>query len=181
MAKKHILISVIIGIILGSIGTYYSNYGLNFLGIDELSIPSIDKKTGANTKLEEIPKSILTNELRYNLMEVKKTDFGINGEKPLEGGVFLIAKIEIENIGKKEVIVFGKNWFLKDKDDRIYTPKTFSSTPESGENIFSVRIPPGFKITQNIGFEIPSKSESPNELYVANKAFDSEPIFLGIV
>jgi len=181
LAKKYILISIIIGIILGSIGTYYSNYALNFLGINELSIPSIDKKTSADTKLEEIPKSILTNELRYNLIEVKKTDFGINGENPLEGGVFLIAKIEIENLGKKEVIVFGKNWFLKDIEDRVYTPKTFSSTPERDENIFSVRIPPGFKITQNIGFEIPSKLESSKELYVADKAFDSDPIFLGII
>ena len=181
MAKKYILISIIIGVILGSFGTYYSNYALNLLGIDELSIPSIDKKNDAGVRLPDVPKSILTNELRYNLIEVKKTDFGINGEKPLEGGVFLVVKIEIENLGKKEVTVFGKNWFLKDIVDRVYTPKTFSSIPENGENIFSVRIPPGFKITQNVGFEIPSKLESTKELYVPNKAFESEPIFLGVV
>lgn len=181
MAKKYILISIIIGIILGSIGTYFSNYALNLFGIDELVIPSIDKKIEDSTKIQDFPKSIQSNELQYNLIEVKKTDYGINGEKPLEGGIFLVAKIEIENLGKKEIVVFGKNWFLKDKEGRVYTPKTFNATPEKNENVFSIRIPPGFKITQNIGFEIPSKLNSPRELYVANGPFDSEPIFFSII
>jgi len=56
-------------------------------------------------------KSILTNELQYSLIEVKKTDFGINGEKPLEGGVFLITKIEIENLGKKCISFFIYDFF----------------------------------------------------------------------
>ncbi|MDH3618152.1 MAG: DUF4352 domain-containing protein [Nitrosopumilus sp.] len=181
MAKKYIVVAVIVGITLGSLGTYFSNYALNLFGIDEISIPSLDEQKQIGVQMQSIPKSIFTNELQYNLVEVKKTDFGINGEKPLEGGVFLITKIEIENFGKQEVIVYGENWFLKDQDDRVYTPKTFNATPEKNENIFSIRIPPGFKITQNIGFEIPSKLESQKELYVADRAFESEPIFLGIV
>jgi hypothetical protein len=181
LAKKFIVIAIIIGITLGSVGTYFSNYPLNLFGIDEISIPSMDEEKQMGAQMQSTPKSILTNELQYSLVEVKKTDFGINGEKPLEGGVFLITKIEIENFGKQEVIVYGKNWFLKDQDDRIYTPKTFNATPEKNENIFSIRIPPGFKITQNIGFEIPSKLESKKELYVADRAFESEPIFLGTV
>ena len=181
MAKKFIVIALIIGITLGSVGTYFSNYALNLFGIDELSIPSTDDEKKITAQIQSTPKSILTNELQYSLVEVKKTDFGINGEKPLEGGVFLVTKIEIENFGKQEVIVYGENWFLKDQDDRVYTPKTFNATPEKNENIFSIRIPPGFKITQNIGFEIPSKLESQKELYVADRAFESEPVFLGIV
>jgi hypothetical protein len=181
LAKKFIVIAIIIGITLGSVGTYFSNYALNLFGIDEISIPSMDEEKQMGAQMQSTPKSILTNELQYSLVEVKKTDFGINGEKPLEGGVFLITKIEIENFGKQEVIVYGKNWFLKDQDDRVYTPKTFNATPEKNENIFSIRIPPGFKITQNIGFEIPSKLESKKELYVADRAFESEPIFLGTV
>ena len=180
MAKKYIVVAIIIGITLGSVGTYFSNYALNLFGIDEISIPSMDEEKQIGAQMHT-PKSILTNELQYSLVEVKKTDFGINGEKPLEGGVFLITKIKIENFGKQEVIVYGENWFLKDQDDRVYTPKTFSATPEKNENIFSIRIPPGFKITQNIGFEIPYKLESQKELYVADRAFESEPIFLGIV
>ena len=35
---------------------------------------------------------------------MKKSDFGIMGEKPLEGGVYLIGKIKIENLGKQELI-----------------------------------------------------------------------------
>ena len=181
MAKKYFVVAIIVGITLGSLGTYFSNYALNLFGIDEISIPSLDEQKQIGVQMQSIPKSIFTNELQYNLVEVKKTDFGINGEKPLEGGVFLITKIEIENFGKQEVIVYGENWFLKDQDDRVYTPKTFNATPEKNENIFSIRIPPGFKITQNIGFEIPSKLESQKELYVADRAFESEPIFLGIV
>jgi hypothetical protein len=181
LAKKYIVVAIIVGITLGSLGTYFSNYALNLFGIDEISIPSLDEQKQIGAQMQSTPKSILTNELQYNLVEVKKTDFGINGEKPLEGGVFLITKIEIENFGKQEVIVYGENWFLKDQDDRVYTPKTFNATPEKNENIFSIRIPPGFKITQNIGFEIPSKLESQKELYVADRAFESEPIFLGIV
>jgi hypothetical protein len=163
LAKKFIVIAIIIGITLGSVGTYFSNYALNLFGIDEISIPSMDEEKQMGAQMQSTPKSILTNELQYSLVEVKKTDFGINGEKPLEGGVFLITKIEIENFGKQEVIVYG------------------NATPEKNENIFSIRIPPGFKITQNIGFEIPSKLESKKELYVADRAFESEPIFLGTV
>jgi len=181
LAKKYIVVAIIIGITLGSLGTYFSNYALNLFGIEELSIPSMNEEKPMGAQIQSTPKSILTNELQYSLVEVKKTDFGINGEKPLEGGIFLITKIEIENFGKQEVIVYGENWFLKDQDDRVYTPKTFNATPEKNENIFSIRIPPGFKITQNIGFEIPSKLESQKELYVADRAFESEPIFLGIV
>jgi len=102
-------------------------------------------------------------------------------EKPLEGGIFLITKIEIENFGKQEVIVYGKNWLLKDENERVYSPKTFNAIPENNENIFSIRIPPGFKIIKNIGFEIPSKVESTRELYVADKPLESNPILLGIV
>ena len=49
------------------------------------------------------------------------------------------------------------------------------------EHIFSIRIPPGFKITKNIGFEIPSSLELDRELYVADKPFESQPVLLGIV
>lgn len=181
MAKKHIAMAIIVGIVLGSLGTYYSNYGLTYLELEELSIPSFGDKKTQEMLVTSSPKSILTNELQYKLLEVKKTDFGINGEKPLEGGIFLITKVEIENFGKHEVIVYGENWFLKDQEDRVYTPKTFNSTPEKNKNIFSIRIPPGFKIIQDIGFEVPLRLELERELYVANKPFDSEPIFLGLV
>ena len=181
MAKKHVVLVFVIGIVLGSLGTYFSNYGLNYFGIEELSIPSFNEKNLMSTPIQSIPKTIITNDLHYKLLEVKKTDFGINGEKPLEGGIFLVTKVEIENLGKEEVIVYGENWFLKDKEDRIYTPKTFNATPEKNNNVFSIRIPPGFKIVQDIGFEIPSKLESERELYVANKSFDSQPIFLSLV
>jgi len=173
--------AVIVGIILGSVGTYYSNYVFSILGMDELSVPSMSEEKTKDGKTQTLPKTLLTNELQYTLVEVKKTDFGINGEKPLEGGIFLITKVEIENFGKQEVIVYGENWFLKDQEDRIYTPKTFNATPEKNNNIFSIRIPPGFKIIQDIGFEIPLRLESERELYVADKAFESEPIFLGVV
>ncbi|MEJ2261333.1 MAG: hypothetical protein P8X83_06730 [Nitrosopumilaceae archaeon] len=31
-------------------------------------------------------------------------------------------KIEIENYGTTEAIVYGKNWLLKDEKGRMYTP-----------------------------------------------------------
>jgi len=160
---------------------YFSNYGLNYLGIEEISIPSMIEEKPSIIQTQNLPTSIITNDLQYKLLEVKKTDFGINGEKPLDGGIFLITKVEIENFGKREVIVYGENWFLKDQDDRIYAPKTFNASPEQNKNIFSIRIPPGFKIVQDIGFEIPLRLDSVRELYVANKSFESEPIFLGLV
>ncbi len=172
---------IIIGIIVGSIGTYYSNYAFNFLGIDELSLPSLEEEKSKRLEIPPLPKTLLTNELQYTLLEIKRTDFGVNGEKPLEGGVFLITKIEIENYGTAEAIVYGKNWLLKDEKGRIYTPKTFDASKEDNEHIFSIRIPPGFKITKNIGFEIPSSLELDRELYVADKPFESQPVLLGII
>ena len=149
--------------------------------MDEFSIPSINEEKEKNLVVPTLPKTLRTNELQYTLVEIKTTDFGINGEKPLEGGVFLITKVEIENFGKHEVIVYGKNWLLKDENERVYSPKTFNATPEKNENIFNIRIPPGFKITKSIGFEIPSNVESVRELYVADKPLESNPILLGIV
>jgi hypothetical protein len=181
LAKKFVIAGIIIGIIVGSIGTYYSNYAFSFFGIDELSIPSFEEEKSQLIEIPQIPKTLLTNDLQYTLVEIKRTDFGVNGEKPLEGGVFLITKIEIENYGTTEAIVYGKNWLLKDEKGRMYTPKTFDASKENNENIFSIRIPPGFKIVKNIGFEIPSNLELARELYVADKPFDSQPILLGIV
>ena len=180
MAKKSILIAVIIGIILGAIGTYYSNYALEYLGISELTLPSTYEPESKIEQVPSLPLTLLTNELQYSLLEVKETEFGVNGEKPLEGGIFLITKIEIENLGKQEVIVFGKNWQLIDENKRIYTPKTFD-TLEDEEKIFSIRIPPGFKVTKTIGFEIPSNLNFPREIYVADRGFDSQPALLGII
>jgi len=181
LAKKYIALGIIVGIVLGSLGTYFSNYAFNQIGIEEISLPSMKKEKQMQINSESPQASILTNELQYRIIEVKKTDFGINGEKPLEGGIFLVTKIEIENFGKHEIIVYGKNWFLKDQEDRIYTPKTFNATPEKNDNIFSIRIPPGFKIVHDVGFEVPLNLESSRELYVADSAFESEPIFLGII
>ena len=170
--------AVIIGIIIGSAGTYYSNYAFNFVGMSEIALPHPSGKILEEEIYNTLPKNIITNELQYSLVEVKRTDFGINGEKPLEGGMFLIAKIEIENFGKNEVIVYGSSWMLKDEEGRTYTPKTFNAIPESDGSVFSIRIPPGFTVVKNIGFEIPSSLDIPRELYVADKAFESKPIFL---
>ena len=172
---------VIIGVMLGSIGTYYSNYAFSFFGVEELSLPSLNDEKSKKNEMQELPKTLLTNELQYTLVEVKRTDFGVSGEKPLEGGVFLITKIEIENFGTTEAIVYGKNWQLKDEKGRTYTPRTFDASKENNDNIFSIRIPPGFKIIKNIGFEIPSSLDLSRELYVADKPFESQPILLGVV
>jgi len=181
LAKKQIITSLIIGIVIGSLGSYFSHDLLSFFGIDQSMLSFIDKEKLEVSGNQEFPKLLVTNDLHYKLIDVKNTDFGINGEKPLAGGIFLISKVEIENFGKEEVIVYGKNWKLKDENNRIYSPKTFDATPEKNENVFSIRIPPGFKIIKNIGFEIPSDIESSRQLYVANKPFDSEPILLGII
>jgi hypothetical protein len=181
LAKKFVIAGIIIGIVIGSIGTYYSNYAFSFFGIGELSFPSTNEEKSKEIETQQLPKPLLTNELQYTLVEVKRTDFGVNGEKPLEGGVFLITKIEIENYGTTEAVVYGKNWLLKDEKGRTYTPKTFDASKEDTEHVFSIRIPPGFKIVKNIGFEIPSSLELARELFVADKPFESQPILLGIV
>jgi hypothetical protein len=180
LAAKFIIIAIVISIFLGSMGTFYSNYALNFLGIPEISIPSIDKTEDKIEQTKSLPVSIVTNQLRYTLSEVKEIGFGINGEKPLEGGIFLLTKVEIENMGKNEVVIYGQNWQIRDKHDRVYTPKTFDAQPENNEKIFSIRIPPGFKITKTVGFEIPLGLEHPRDLYVADRGFESKPIFLGV-
>ena len=151
------------------------------VGVDELSFPSKVEDKEKSVEIPNLPKTLRTNELQYTLVEIKTTDFGIRGEKPLEGGVFLITKVEIENFGKQEVVVYGKNWLLKDENERVYLPKTFNATPENNENIFNIRIPPGFKISKSIGFEVPSNVESARELYVADKPFESNQILLGII
>ena len=181
MAKKSIVIFIVVGIILGSIGTYYSNYFLGYIGISEITFPSTIQTTVELEPISFLPITLETNELRYTLIEVKESDFGINGEKPLEGGIYLLHKIKIENLGKQELIVYGKNWQLKDNNQRTYKVKTFDANPEQNEKIFSIRIPPGFTVTKNIGFEIPFELKTPREFYVPNSGFESQPILLGKV
>lgn len=179
MAKKSIIIGIIVGIVLGSCGTYFSNYFLGYIGGPEISFPNSFNSTEVATLTSNLPLTLETNELRYTLVEVKESDFGINGEKPLEGGIYLIGKIKIENLGKQELIVFGKNWQLKDKNQRTYNVKTFDANLESSDKIFSIRIPPGFTVTKNIGFEIPTELKSSREFYVPNSGFESQPVLLG--
>ncbi|MDX1440973.1 MAG: DUF4352 domain-containing protein [Nitrosopumilaceae archaeon] len=181
MAKKFIVAAVLFGIVIGSLGTYYSNYLLDSIGLENLDFPSNQKEESSPEPIDPLPKTLLTNEIQYTLLEVKQTDFGIRGEKPLEGGIFLITKLQIENFGKQEIVVYGKNWSLRDENNRIYTPKTFDVTNEDNENIFSIRIPPGFKIETNIGFEIPVNLDSNRELYVSDKGGVSQPIFLATI
>ncbi len=102
------------------------------------------------------------------------------GKNPwMEGGIFVIVKTEIENIGKTEIKVFGKNWLLEDSKGRIYTPKSYNAIKENDDNIFSIEIPPGFKIVRDIGFEVPITSQNDLDLYVADSSFDSKPVLLG--
>jgi len=166
--------------VLGALGTYFSFYFTDFLGLERI-YPEPEIKTKVDSQKVPSPTILLTNDLKYTIVESLRTDFGINGERALKNGVFLVVKIEIENFGKKEVIIYGENWFLKDNQDRIFLPKTFDANPEETERLFSIRIPPGFKVTKHVGFEIPSSLESPIDLYVADKPFDSSPILLGKV
>ena len=123
--------------------------------------------------------TIITNDLKYTVLDVRKSNFGVKGEKPLEGGIFIITKLEIENTGKSEVTVYGASWFVKDSDGRIFKPKTFDATPEEDERYFSIQIPPGFKIMRDVGFEVPATPELGLQLYVADKPLAAEPILLG--
>ena len=178
MNKRIFILGIIIGVAIGGIATYYSVYALTIMEIQIL--PNLSNQEPIKQELisTTIPKTLFTDELKYVLLDTKRTDFGVNGEIPLEGGIFLIAKIEIENLTKEEIIVYGKNWFIKDTEDRIYKPHSFNAKKDS-ENLFSIRIPPGFTVVKNIGFEIPSELDSGINLYVADSGFNSSPILLG--
>lgn len=178
MNKRILILGLIIGIAIGTVATYYSVYALTLMEIQILPNSADEKPVKQELISATIPKTLFTDELKYVLLDTKRTDFGVNGELPLEGGIFLIAKIEIENLTKEEVIVYGKNWFVKDTEDRIYKPNSFNANKDP-ENIFSIRIPPGFTVVKNIGFEIPSELESGINLYVADSGFSSSPILLG--
>ncbi|MDX1596805.1 MAG: DUF4352 domain-containing protein [Nitrosopumilaceae archaeon] len=179
MNKKTLIAGIIIGVIVGGVSTYYSMYALTLMEIELL--PSVSKTEVIKEEKESVvvPKTLFTDELKYVLLDTKRTDFGVNGEMPLEGGIYLIIKVEIENLTKEEIVVYGKNWFIKDSEDRIYKPQSFNAKKDT-ENIFSIRIPPGFTVVKNIGFEIPSNLESGMNFYVADSpGYVSEPILLG--
>ena len=79
-------------------------------------------------------------------------------------------------MGKNEIIIYGNSWFVKDSQERIYKPKSYDTNSEDNENIFSIRIPPGFTVTKKIGFEIPNDSNSV-QLFVSNgPTKEAEPI-----
>ena len=149
--------------------------------IELFPITSETKTIEKETESVTIPKTLFTDEIKYVLVDTKRTDFGVNGEIPLNGGIYLITKIEIENLTKEEIIIYGKNWFIKDSKDRIYKPQSFNAKTDA-ENIFSIRIPPGFTVVKNIGFEIPSDLKSDINLYVADSSgLVTKPILLGQV
>jgi hypothetical protein len=181
MKGRNLLVGIIIGIIFGSSGTYYLLVHTPILEINLLG-PAVEPSN--QIPIEEMIETdqkltLETNNLRYTVLDVRKSDFGVKGEKPLEGGIFVISKIEIENIGKTEVKVYGTSWFVQDSEGRVFKPKTFDATPEKDEKFFSVQIPPGFKIVKDVGFEIPAQLKLPLQLYVADKSTSAEPILLG--
>ncbi len=141
-------------------------------GLDEVS----EMTTIAEDELET---TLVTSDLKYAVLDVRKSEYGVNGERPLGGGIFVIARIEIENIGKTEVMVFGENWHLKDTKGRIFKPKSHNAQDLENEKRFSIEIPPGFKVIKDVGFEVPIASQSNLDLYVADSSFDSKPILLG--
>lgn len=173
---------MIIGIVIGSASTIVviTNFPL-FTSefFDPGNYIKLQDEQEIDEKEKIVENSLTTNNLRYELVDVKKSDFGINGEKPLEGGTFLITILEIENTGKTEAIIYGTNWFVKDSEERIFKPKTHNAISEDGEKRFSIAIPPGFKVVKEIGFEIPVGSQLSMSLYVADKPGDSEPLLFG--
>jgi hypothetical protein len=178
---RNLIVGIIIGIIIGSSGMYYLLVHSPILEIDLLgpAVETIKQKPIEELSDTEQKLTLATNDLKYTVLDVRKSDFGVKGEKPLEGGIFVISKIEIENIGKTEVMVFGTSWFVQDSEGRIFKPKTFDATLEKDEKIFSIQIPPGFKIIKDVGFEIPAQFKVPLQLYVADKSSKADPILMG--
>lgn len=181
MIARRFIAGLVLGIALGSLGTYLlltSPVIANVFDVKTMMAP-----TEINSTKDESYKhpSMVKNNLKYTVLEVRTSDYGIKGEKPLEGGIFLIIKVEIENLDKTEVSIRGKNWFLQDSKGRTYLPKTHNANPLDNEDLFSIRVPPGFKVVRDVGFEIPSYIDENFELYVPNKPLDSEPVVLGKV
>lgn len=181
MRGRNLIVGIIIGIIIGSSGMYYLLINSPILEIGLLipAVESINQIPIEGLSDNDQKPTLVTNDLKYTVLDVQKSDFGVKGEKPLEGGVFVISKIEIENIGKTEVMVFGTSWFVQDSEGRIFKPKTFDAAAEENEMLFSIQIPPGFKIVKDVGFEIPSQLKLPLQLYVADKPSTSDPVLLG--
>ena len=178
---RNLVIGIIIGIILGSSGMYFllANTPIMEVGLLGPVQDSFNQIPIEGLGEGDQKPSLETNDLTYTVLDVRKADFGVKGEKPLKGGIFVISKIEIENIGKTELMVYGTSWFVQDSEGRIFKPKTFDATPEEAEKLFSIKIPPGFKIVNDIGFEIPAEPLLPLQLYVSDKSFEADPILLG--
>lgn len=181
MSVRPIIIGIIIGVVIGSIGTFFLFNNTTIFEDVGLLFPedSFTQMPIEDFSEQDLRPVLATNELKYTVLDVRTSDFGVNGEKPLEGGIFVITKVEIENIGKTEVVVYGTSWFVQDSEGRIFKPKTFDAIPEGGGKYFSIQIPPGFKITRDIGFEVPSEPSLPLQLYVAENSYESDPILLG--
>jgi hypothetical protein len=177
----NLIIGIIIGIAIGSSGMYFllvntPIFDIGLLGPIEDSFNQIPIEVLSEDSQKLF---LVTNDLMYTVIDVRKSDFGVKGEKPLKGGIFVISKLEIENIGTTEVTVYGTSWFVQDSEGRIFKPKTFDASTEDGEKLFSIQIPPGFKVVNDIGFEIPALPQLPLQLYVSDKSFEADPILLG--
>lgn len=175
MIARRFVAGIIIGVAIGAALTTFvlTNNEINrLLELGEVSeIPANEQ--------EKLATTLVTNDLKYAVLDVRKSEYGVNGERPLGGGIFVITKIEIENIGKTEVKVFGKNWYLKDSEGRIFMPKSHNAIKEENKNRFSIEIPPGFKVIKDIGFEVPVASQNNLDLYVADSSFKSKSVLLG--
>ena len=177
---KIFLIGIVVGLVLGTIGFYFTLTTFPEMASLLFVFPqTLDESV--EIPLEELNKkpTLITNELVYTLLDTRQSEFGIQGEKPLSGGVFVISKLEIENIGKTEISVYGDSWYVQDSKDRIFKPKSFDPKLHNDERLFVIKIPPGFKLVNDIGFEVPSKLELPLYLYVDDASTESKSILLG--
>jgi hypothetical protein len=178
---RNLVIGIIVGIIIGSFGTFFLLNTFPFIETNILNVKdsALSPLPLKSLEAQDLKPVLITNNLKYSVLDVRKSSFGVKGEKPLEGGTFVITKIEIENIGKTEAVVYGTTWNVQDDLGRIFKPKSFDAQPEDEAKRFSIQIPPGFKVTQDIGFEVPSRSNASLYLFVADSSSTAEPILLG--
>ena len=167
MHAGSLVVGLVIGFAIGAGGAYFLTSENLGSGVNPDSLNTVVntiKKISPNEESlgKYVGKSAVSKDIKYTLLKVEKSKYPIQDGVTLyqtpkearDGAVFLIVKMEMENVGKTTQWMSERYdaWSMTDSLGRSYYPGT---TNISFDSMFRLSVAPGLKATGSIGYEVP--------------------------
>jgi len=169
--------------------TYLLSIGIIavLLGCESTNVPTQVTPSTASTPEQSTPKTTTfkvgdtfkLGDLQYRVNGVRTTNGTNEYMKPKDGNTFLMIEITIENQGNADATISSMMSFrLTDKDGRSQDLSMEALSGAKGK--LDGSIPPGRKMTGEVGYEVPTGSSKTYELEIKNDLFSNGTAIVSI-